>query len=631
MRRENHAPPSLNACSASSYGGHAVVRWLTVLGVAGILFMSGGCGGGGGGSGGNDDVGATGTGNDTTPNAFSFTPQSGVAPGTETTSNTITVTGIDAPAPISISSGGSYSVEGQPFTSTAGKVNAGQTVAVRHTAPTTYSTVTTITLTIGDLSAPFTTTTAPPAGADIVPDAFIFASLMGVAPGTQITSNSITVTGVDAPTPISISGGGTYSVDGGAFTSVPGTVNNGQKVAVRHTAATTYSTVTTSTLTIGDLSAPFTTTTAPPAGADTVPTPFSFTRQTDVPVGTLATSNPITVTGIDSPAPITITGGTYSINGGGYTSDPGLVSSGQSVTLRHTSSTAGSTSTTTTVTIGGTSAQFVTTTVPAANDTTPDPFSFTPQTGVPVNTLISSNEVVVRGIGAPAPISVTGGTYTINSWPTSEAGTVTNGDRVALRQRSSATNNTLTTSTLTIGGVSATFTTRTAISTGDTTPDPFIIRAWTDVPPLVIVTSDGNMILGIDTPAPISVTGGTYSIDDGPYTSAAGTVINGQWVHLRHTAPGTNNTTTTTTVTIGGVSSVFTSTTEPISEVAAAVYRNRCASCHKLGTLDTTGTAPDLSKSTRVHDKFPTQTKSHYGVTLTYQEIYALVGYFRNF
>ncbi len=98
---------------------------------------------------------------------------------------------------------------------------------------------------------------------DANPDTFTFDSQNGVAPGAVVTSNAITVTGIDIPSPISISGG-SYSINGGTYTPSAGTVNNGDTVTVRQTASTLYHTTTTATLTIGAVSGPFSVTTRNP-------------------------------------------------------------------------------------------------------------------------------------------------------------------------------------------------------------------------------------------------------------------------------------------------------------------------------------------------------------------------------
>ena len=98
---------------------------------------------------------------------------------------------------------------------------------------------------------------------------------------------------------------------------------------------------------------------------DTTPNPFSFVDQTNVALSTVITSNYIIVSGINVAAAISITGGTYSINGGSYTNAPGMVSNGNTVRVQITSSANYSNTTNATLTIGGVSDTFsVTTAIP---------------------------------------------------------------------------------------------------------------------------------------------------------------------------------------------------------------------------------------------------------------------------
>ncbi len=91
-------------------------------------------------------------------------------------------------------------------------------------------------------------------------------------------------------------------------------------------------------------------------------------------------------------------------------------------------------------------------------DSTPNAFAFTDQTNVALNTLIQSNLVTVSGISVPAPVSITGGAYSINGGAfTSTAGLLNNGDTVRLLLMSSTNYATTTNATLNIGGISDTF------------------------------------------------------------------------------------------------------------------------------------------------------------------------------
>jgi hypothetical protein len=101
---------------------------------------------------------------DTTPAAFSFTDQTGVTLGAIVESNEITISGINAPASISIvngaykikPSGGAYG----SYVSTEGTISNNDSVTVRHTASASPSTAVNTVLTIGGVSDTFTSTTA---------------------------------------------------------------------------------------------------------------------------------------------------------------------------------------------------------------------------------------------------------------------------------------------------------------------------------------------------------------------------------------------------------------------------------------------------------------------------------------
>ena len=200
---------------------------------------------------------------DTTPDPFYFIDQTGVALAVVVTSNTITVNGINASTSISVT-GGKYSRNGGAFTAASGKVYNGDTVRVRQTASSSYSTTTNTVLTIGGVKDTFSVTTQA-GSADTTPDAFGFTAQTDVALNTAVTSNAATITGIDAPAPVSVSVG-SYSINGGAFTSAAGSINNGDSVRVRLTSSAQYSMQTAVTLTIGGVQGAFQVTTLADAG-----------------------------------------------------------------------------------------------------------------------------------------------------------------------------------------------------------------------------------------------------------------------------------------------------------------------------------------------------------------------------
>jgi len=196
---------------------------------------------------------------------------------------------------------------------------------------------------------------------DTTPNAFSFVDQTGVPLSTVVTSNEITVSGINAAASISVTGG-KYSKNGGAFTSSSGTVNNNDTIRVQQTSSAAYNAKTDTVLTIGGVKDTFSVTTQASGQSDTTPDAFSFVDQSNVALNTVITSNTITVTGINAAAAIGISGGTYSVNGGAFTSSAGTVGNGATVQVRLTSSTNYSTTANATLTIGGVADTFSVTT-----------------------------------------------------------------------------------------------------------------------------------------------------------------------------------------------------------------------------------------------------------------------------
>ena len=202
---------------------------------------------------------------DTTPDALQFAARSGVGFGLPIVSGSVRVGGINVATPISVENG-EYSpgCDGS-FTAAAGTIVNGTALCLRHTSARTGNTATTTTLRIGSASVPFTSTTAnggAVVGAvDVVPEAFAFAPRDGVALNALQASSSITVRGLTAASPISISGGA-YSIGcSGTYTTAASSISDGQTVCVQHTSAPRNSVTTTTTLTIGGVTGEFSSTT----------------------------------------------------------------------------------------------------------------------------------------------------------------------------------------------------------------------------------------------------------------------------------------------------------------------------------------------------------------------------------
>jgi len=182
---------------------------------------------------------------------------------------------------------------------------------------------------------------------------------------------------------------------------------------------------------------------------------FFFIDLINQELSTVVISNSILIGGNTIPAPISITGGEYRINGGAWTNIAGNVNAGDTIEVRQTTSASYNTTTSSVLTVGGYSDSFDAKT---KTDTEPDPFDFIDISDAELSTVYESNIVTITGLGAPSPTTITGGEYRINGGAyTSAAGNVSNGQTVQVRQTSSATEDTTTSTTLTIGGVDGIF------------------------------------------------------------------------------------------------------------------------------------------------------------------------------
>ncbi len=281
---------------------------------------------------------------DTTPAAFTFTAQSGLAPGALATSNTVTISGITATTPVSVA-GGTYSVNGGPFTATAGAVVDGNTVAVRVTTALSFNTAISATLDIGGVTGRFTATTRAD---DVPPD-----TAMTACPrNSTLSTASFAFTGTDN---VGVAGF-ECSVNGAGFIGcsspkvVSGLTPGAQAFAVRafDSAGNRDATPALCAWTVD--------------AVDTTPDAFAFVSVGAQALSIAVVSNAVTIFGINTPASISISGGEYRINGGGFTAASGMIENGGRVELRVTTSALFNTSVIATVSVGGVSSSFTATT-----------------------------------------------------------------------------------------------------------------------------------------------------------------------------------------------------------------------------------------------------------------------------
>lgn len=170
------------------------------------------------------------------------------------------------------------------------------------------------------------------------------------------------------------------------------------------------------------------------------------------------------------------------------------------------------------------------------SDTVPNPFSFGTVSSVAFSSVQTSNTITVAGIDASATVTITGGEYSKNGGAyTSSSGSALVGNTFAVRHTASASGETSTTTTLTIGGVSGTFT---SVTVGtDPIPDIPTFTAQTNVALSTVVQSNTITLAGLNAPTQVVVLSGLqYSKNGAAFTGSVGTAVSGDTIQLQMTS-----------------------------------------------------------------------------------------------
>ena len=507
-------------------------------------------------------LGVTGTYGSGSSSAFTFTDATNAALSTLITASAVTISGIPAgcPGEVEVSGQGSpqISINGGAW-GTTGSIANGQTLAVRLTSSASFSTAHTATISIGSTQDAWSVTTM---AMDTTPNAFDFTpNVTNANLSALTTASAVTISGINTTTPVSFTGSGAQiSIAGGAWVT-SGNITNGQTLAVRLTSSASFSTAITATVNVGGVTDTWSVTTLP---ADTTPDALDFTPNvTNASLSTLTTASAVTINGINTTTPVSVTGvgAQISINGGAWGTS-GNITNGQTLAVRLTSSASFSTAITATVTVGGVTDTWSVTTLAA--DTTPVAFDFTPNvTNAALSTLTTASAVTITGINATTPVSVTGtgAQISINGGAWGTSGNITNGQTLAVRLTSSASFNTAITATVNVGGVIDTWSVTTLPA--DTTPNAFTFTDQTDVARSTLITSNSIAIGGTNTTTPVSVSGSgspQISIAGGAWVTS-GNITNGQTLAVRLTSSAAWSTGLTATITVGSVSDTWAVTT----------------------------------------------------------------------
>ena len=144
----------------------------------------------------------------------------------------LAVSGIANGASIAIT-GGEYSIGcTATFTNAAGSINNNDTVCVRQTSASSCGITTTATVTIAGFPVKTFNVTTGSLYCDTTPNAFSFLAQVNAALGATLTSNTVTIAGINSPASVGIAGG-EYSIGCTAtFVSTPGTISNNQTLCV---------------------------------------------------------------------------------------------------------------------------------------------------------------------------------------------------------------------------------------------------------------------------------------------------------------------------------------------------------------------------------------------------------------
>lgn len=513
----------------------------------------------------------------TTPDAFSFLASVNADPNTLTTSQAVTITGLEAPAAVTVSGTGApeISLDGGTTWSAGGSVANNGTVTVRLTSGG-FGETRNATVTIGGISETFSVTTR---SSNDTPVLTAFTDQTGVEPGVLITSAAITVTGIESSVNASVSGDGSPELstdDGNSWTSsgTPVSVTNGTQIRLRLTSGA-FDQTRTATLDVNGVTGDFNVTTR---SADTTPDAFALTAVTGANPNSLISSSPVTITGIEAPVAVSVSGDgapEFSTDGGSSWATTGSVSPDGSIIVRLTSG-AFTEVRVATLTVGGITGDFSVTT--RTQNTTPDDFTFASVLVAPGATA-TSNLVTLSGFEGSVGISVSGASalYSVDGGEfISTSGTVTPGQTVRVRLTASSTEGATRTASLTVGPITRDY----VVETQDLTPDAFTFAAVTDAALNATITSAPAQITGITGSVPVSVSegnGGLVRVGTGPVetitwgdwvdNTAALSVSNSGWVQARLTSASTHETQRSVTVTVGNGSAVFTVTTgtEPVS------------------------------------------------------------------
>tara|TARA_B100002019_G_C21274725_1_gene604680 strand:- start:4258 stop:7947 length:3690 start_codon:yes stop_codon:yes gene_type:complete len=412
-----------------------------------------------------------------------------------TTLDSVTVSGINIEVPCTANNGAEIIKNGTNVGASTTVVN-GDILELTMQSPDVYTTVKTATLAWGDVGETVDAqwsiiTKDPPL---LIPNPFDFTDVNEQPLDTDIISDVAVITGLTEDALVSVTATinglanqfASIILDGVDLNASSGLISNGQELQIRMKSGSTVNTVSSAFVTVGSGSiVDWDVTTI--LVIDDNPDPFNFINAENVAVNTLIESNVQTITGINTPALVSVSeqGGdasSYEIkigDGAWVTPDATTkVANTQDLQVRTISPSQPNENKLAFVTVGQAGSSFTDewrVITGTAGDTVPDQFTFNDRTNQFANTMIYSNTIVPAGITASASIIITTNVQQANfhavsfdngsTWTACPyTGSYTPGDPISLRLQTGDFGSPLTSITVNIGGVSDEWTVETLAS-----------------------------------------------------------------------------------------------------------------------------------------------------------------------
>lgn len=277
---------------------------------------------------------------------------------------------------------------------------------------------------------------------DKVPDTISFSVLADVARDVQLISEVVTVSGINTNIPVVIAGG-EYSVDGGEFTAVAGTISNNQTLQLRVQTPANYLESKTITISLGSLSVSLLVQTP----AAPVMLSLSLLPTPEIRVGDRVVAS----SGCNHCDASKIRY-EWSVEGiAQVVSTANFYQAPAEYALKEISVTA------TAINAVGDEGNSITQAFSLVlDDETPDVFSFTPLTDVVRDTQRLTEIITIAGINTNIPVVITGGEYSVDGGAfTAVAGTIGNHQTLQIRVKTPANYSESKTITINLGSLSA--------------------------------------------------------------------------------------------------------------------------------------------------------------------------------